>query len=87
MESGKTLGRDFLGRAGGMAAYGSGMLLNPDTGSALKPQGSKGSEGLALASWLDVVGSAIPHLYVHPQLPQLPQQPSYLIYQLTIFTP
>lgn len=36
MESGKTLGRDFLCRTGGgMAAYGSGaMLLNTDTGSS-----------------------------------------------------
>jgi hypothetical protein len=35
MESGKSLGRDFLGRSGGsMAAYGSGMLLNTDTNSS-----------------------------------------------------
>ena len=36
MESGKTLGRDFLCRTGGgMTAYGSGaMLLNTDTGSS-----------------------------------------------------
>lgn len=34
MESGKSLGRDFLGRAGSMAAYGSGMLLNTDTSSS-----------------------------------------------------
>jgi hypothetical protein len=35
MESGKPLGRDFLGRAGGpMAAYGSGMLMNADNGSS-----------------------------------------------------
>lgn len=33
MESGKTLGRDFLGRTGGMP-YGSGMLLNTETSSS-----------------------------------------------------
>jgi len=35
MESGKSLGRDFLGRnAGALAAYGSGMLLNTDSSSS-----------------------------------------------------
>lgn len=35
MESGKSIGTSFLGRAGGsMAAYGSGMLLNTDTTSS-----------------------------------------------------
>jgi hypothetical protein len=32
IESGKPLGRDFLGRSPNMSAYGSGgMILNPDT--------------------------------------------------------
>lgn len=35
MESGKSIGTSFLGRAGGsMAPYGSGMLLNTDTSSS-----------------------------------------------------
>lgn len=35
MESGKSIGTGFLGRAGGsMAPYGSGMLLNTDTSSS-----------------------------------------------------
>jgi hypothetical protein len=35
MESGKSLGGNFLGRTGAsMAAYGSGMLLNTDTSSS-----------------------------------------------------
>lgn len=33
MESGKTLGRDFMGRTSGMP-YGSGMLLNTETSSS-----------------------------------------------------
>jgi len=33
MESGKSIGSSFLGRAGGMP-YGSGMLLNTDTNSS-----------------------------------------------------
>ena len=33
MESGKSMGTNFLGRAGGMP-YGSGMLLNTDTSSS-----------------------------------------------------
>lgn len=31
MESGKTLGRDLLGRHGGMATYDSGMLFNSES--------------------------------------------------------
>jgi hypothetical protein len=35
MESGKSIGTSFLGRAGGsMAPYGSGMLLNTDTSTS-----------------------------------------------------
>lgn len=33
MESGKSIGTNFLGRTGGMP-YGSGMLLNTDTSSS-----------------------------------------------------
>ena len=33
MESGKSIGPNFLGRAGGMS-YGSGMLLNTDSNSS-----------------------------------------------------
>lgn len=33
MESGKSIGSSFLGRAGGIP-YGSGMLLNTDTSSS-----------------------------------------------------
>jgi hypothetical protein len=33
MESGKSIGTSFLGRAGGMP-YGSGMLLNTDSNSS-----------------------------------------------------
>jgi hypothetical protein len=34
MESGKSLGRDFMGRTGALGAYGSGMLINSDSSSS-----------------------------------------------------
>ncbi|KAF1999956.1 hypothetical protein P154DRAFT_436203 [Amniculicola lignicola CBS 123094] len=59
MESGKTLGRDFLGRAGGMAAYGSGMLLNTDTSSSKVVIHHLACRSLSIGSWRRVGQSAM----------------------------
>ncbi|OCK90132.1 uncharacterized protein K441DRAFT_680537 [Cenococcum geophilum 1.58] len=61
MESGKTLGRDFLCRTGGgMAAYGSGaMLLNTDTGSSKVVIHHFACRSLSVGSWRRVGQSAM----------------------------
>ncbi|OCK76780.1 hypothetical protein K432DRAFT_305626 [Lepidopterella palustris CBS 459.81] len=61
MESGKTLGRDFLGRAaGGMAAYGSGaMLLNTDTTPSKVVIHHFACRSLSIGSWRRVGQSAM----------------------------
>ncbi|KAF2112921.1 hypothetical protein BDV96DRAFT_497052 [Lophiotrema nucula] len=59
MESGKSLGRDFLGRAGGMAAYGSGMLLNTDTSSSKVVIHHFACRSLGIGSWRRVGQSAM----------------------------
>jgi hypothetical protein len=61
MESGKTLGRDFLCRTGGgMAAYGGGaMLLNTDTGSSKVVIHHFACRSLSVGSWRRVGQSAM----------------------------
>lgn len=61
MESGKTLGRDFLCRTGGgMVAYGGGaMLLNTDTGSSKVVIHHFACRSLSVGSWRRVGQSAM----------------------------
>ncbi|KAF2736072.1 hypothetical protein EJ04DRAFT_177230 [Polyplosphaeria fusca] len=59
MESGKSLGRDFLGRAGGAVAYGSGMLLNTDTSSSKVVIHHFACRSLSIGSWRRVGQSAM----------------------------
>ncbi|KAF2466058.1 homeo protein [Lindgomyces ingoldianus] len=60
MESGKSLGRDFLGRNGGsMAAYGSGMLLNTDTSSSKVVIHHFACRSLSIGTWRRVGQSAM----------------------------
>ncbi|KAF2088037.1 hypothetical protein K490DRAFT_73470 [Saccharata proteae CBS 121410] len=59
MESGKTLGRDFLGRTGGMAPYGSGMLLNTDSSSSKVVIHHFACRSLSVGSWRRVGQSAM----------------------------
>ncbi|KAF2762688.1 hypothetical protein EJ05DRAFT_491046 [Pseudovirgaria hyperparasitica] len=59
MESGKSLGRDFMGRTGGVAAYGSGMLLNSDSSSAKVVIHHFACRSLSIGSWRRVGQSAM----------------------------
>ncbi|KAF2138707.1 uncharacterized protein K452DRAFT_83386 [Aplosporella prunicola CBS 121167] len=59
MESGKGLGRDFLGRTGGMASYGSGMLLNTETSSSKVVIHHFACRSLSIGSWRRVGQSAM----------------------------
>ncbi|KAF2705884.1 hypothetical protein K504DRAFT_387108 [Pleomassaria siparia CBS 279.74] len=60
MESGKSLGRDFLGRTGGaMAAYGNGMLLNTDTSSSKVVIHHFACRSLSVGTWRRVGQSAM----------------------------
>ncbi|KAF2198459.1 hypothetical protein GQ43DRAFT_378545 [Delitschia confertaspora ATCC 74209] len=58
MESGKSLGRDFLGRSGSMA-FGSGMLLNTDTSSSKVVIHHFTCRSLSIGSWRRVGQSAM----------------------------
>ncbi|KAF2260170.1 homeo protein [Lojkania enalia] len=60
MESGKSLGRDFLGRAGGpMVPYGSGVLLNTDTSSSKVVIHHFACRSLSIGTWRRVGQSAM----------------------------
>ncbi|KAF1943803.1 hypothetical protein EJ02DRAFT_342515 [Clathrospora elynae] len=58
MESGKSIGTNFLGRAGGMA-YGSGMLLNTDSNSSKVVISHFACRSLSIGSWRRVGQSAM----------------------------
>lgn len=60
MESGKSLGRDFLGRnAGALAAYSSGMLLNTDSSSSKVVIHHFACRSLSIGTWRRVGQSAM----------------------------
>ncbi|KAH7113867.1 hypothetical protein B0J11DRAFT_141966 [Dendryphion nanum] len=59
MESGKSLGGSLLGRAGPMAPYGSGMLLNTDTSSSKVVIHHFACRSLSIGSWRRVGQSAM----------------------------
>ncbi|KAF2646405.1 homeo protein [Massarina eburnea CBS 473.64] len=60
MESGKSMGTSFLGRAGGaMAPYGSGMLLNTDTSSSKVVIHHFACRSLSIGTWRRVGQSAM----------------------------
>ncbi|KAF9736759.1 Homeobox protein HOY1 [Paraphaeosphaeria minitans] len=60
MESGKSIGTSFLGRAGGaMTPYGSGMLLNTDTSSSKVVIHHFACRSLSIGSWRRVGQSAM----------------------------
>ncbi|KAB2581117.1 putative homeobox domain-containing protein [Lasiodiplodia theobromae] len=58
MESGKTLGRDFMGRTSGMP-YGSGMLLNTETSSSKVVIHHFACRSLSIGTWRRVGQSAM----------------------------